>query len=55
MKRDTEVVVWRLNDCLDLSPQVFINFAMGKTDTDEQEVTEGTDIDSLDSYNALDR
>uniref|UniRef100_A0A8C1YCU5 ATP-binding cassette, sub-family A (ABC1), member 12 n=1 Tax=Cyprinus carpio TaxID=7962 RepID=A0A8C1YCU5_CYPCA len=35
--------------------EVFINFAMGKTDTDEQEVTEGTDIDSLDSYNALDR
>ncbi|XP_016410236.1 uncharacterized protein LOC107741931 [Sinocyclocheilus rhinocerous] len=34
--------------------EVFINFAMGKTDTDEQEVTEGTDIDSLDSYNALD-
>ncbi|XP_042586458.1 uncharacterized protein LOC109091145 [Cyprinus carpio] len=34
--------------------EVFINFAMGKTDTDEQEVTEGMDIDSLDSYNALD-
>ncbi|KAK2904797.1 hypothetical protein Q8A67_006596 [Cirrhinus molitorella] len=31
--------------------EVFINFAMDKTDTDEQEVTEGTDIDSLDSYN----
>ncbi|XP_052462836.1 uncharacterized protein abca12 isoform X12 [Carassius gibelio] len=35
--------------------EVFINFAMAKTDTDEQEATEGTDIDSLDSYNALDR
>uniref|UniRef100_A0A8C2KUA2 ATP-binding cassette, sub-family A (ABC1), member 12 n=1 Tax=Cyprinus carpio TaxID=7962 RepID=A0A8C2KUA2_CYPCA len=34
--------------------EVFINFAMGKTDTDEQEVTEGMDIDSLDSYNTLD-
>ncbi|KAG1952045.1 ATP-binding cassette sub-family A member 12 isoform X3 [Pimephales promelas] len=34
--------------------EVFINFAMGKTDTDAQEVTEGSDIDSLDSYNALD-
>ncbi|XP_050975189.1 uncharacterized protein abca12 isoform X1 [Labeo rohita] len=34
--------------------EVFINFAMGKTDTDEQEVTEGTDIDSLDSFSTLD-
>ncbi|XP_059356413.1 glucosylceramide transporter ABCA12-like [Carassius carassius] len=34
--------------------EVFINFAMGKTDTDEQEVTQGMDTDSLDSYNALD-
>ncbi|XP_043104736.1 uncharacterized protein abca12 isoform X2 [Puntigrus tetrazona] len=34
--------------------EVFINFAMGKTDTDEQNVTEGTDIDSLDSYESLD-
>ncbi|XP_077071802.1 uncharacterized protein abca12 [Siphateles boraxobius] len=34
--------------------EVFINFAMGKTDTDAQEITEGSDIDSLDSYDALD-
>ncbi|XP_067300426.1 uncharacterized protein abca12 isoform X2 [Pseudorasbora parva] len=34
--------------------EVFINFAMAKTDTDVQGVTEGSDIDSLDSYNALD-
>ncbi|XP_048050303.1 glucosylceramide transporter ABCA12 isoform X2 [Megalobrama amblycephala] len=34
--------------------EVFINFAMGKTDTDAPEVTEGSDIDSLDSYNTLD-
>uniref|UniRef100_A0A673IZB5 ATP-binding cassette, sub-family A (ABC1), member 12 n=1 Tax=Sinocyclocheilus rhinocerous TaxID=307959 RepID=A0A673IZB5_9TELE len=41
--------------CQTTLDEVFINFAMGKTDTDEQEVTEGTDIDSLDSYNALDQ
>ncbi|KAK7169397.1 hypothetical protein R3I93_005384 [Phoxinus phoxinus] len=33
--------------------EVFINFAM-KPDTDAQEVTDGSDIDSLDSYDALD-
>ncbi|XP_052004328.1 uncharacterized protein abca12 [Xyrauchen texanus] len=33
--------------------EVFINFAMGESDTDTQELTEGTDVDSLDSFNAL--
>ncbi|XP_051999206.1 glucosylceramide transporter ABCA12-like [Xyrauchen texanus] len=33
--------------------EVFINFAMAKSDTDTQEITEGSDVDSLDSYNAL--
>ncbi|KAI7808566.1 uncharacterized protein abca12 isoform X2 [Triplophysa rosa] len=34
--------------------EVFINFAEGKMDADTQEMTEGSDVDSLDSYNALD-
>ncbi|XP_065108171.1 uncharacterized protein abca12 [Paramisgurnus dabryanus] len=34
--------------------EVFIDFAMGKADPDTQELTEGSDIDSLDSYNASD-
>ncbi|XP_056610473.1 glucosylceramide transporter ABCA12 [Triplophysa dalaica] len=34
--------------------EVFINFAEGKMDADSQEVTDGSDVDSLDSYNALD-
>lgn len=39
---------------LSLPSQVFINFAEGKMVADSKEVTDGSDVDSLDSYNALD-
>lgn len=51
-----EVVMWRLTVIfllLGLPSQVFINFAEGKMDADTEEVTESSDVDSLDSYNVM--